>query len=117
MTMHTASEVGALWCPVAGGYRKRVEVVGAGGGWSGWSNCIGDKCAMWRWGEPLERRFVVCDDPNVIEEPKRPEVIPASWTFIPHEGDEPAGWVEPVDEMFARRRGYCGMAGEPKQQE
>lgn len=113
MSAVTVKEAGTLWCPVSGGGRKLVTPIGANA-FPGWSHCVADKCAMWRWGEPLERRFVVCDDPSVIEEPKRPDVIPTSWTFMPHEDDDPAGWVEPVDEMFARRRGYCGMAGEPK---
>lgn len=116
--MHTAKEANQLWCPVSGGERTpSIRVIGPTAKAGGWSRCIGDQCAAWRWAGPAQRKFVLCDDAAATVEPKRPDLIPNTWKFCPSEDGEPAGWVQPDDEAMAERMGYCGLAGIPQPQE
>lgn len=78
--------------------------------------CQGRFCAMWRWGEDEKAfKMFVCEDVQANVEPTRPEHVPASYAFEPHDPAEgqPAAWVEPDADRQARRRGYCGLAGMP----
>lgn len=77
-----------------------------------YSTCIGPKCAMWRWAEPIRIRVIAPEKwpENDAHVPERPAHIPESWTWEPGDGDPP-GWVEPKDEAQARRLGFCGLAG------
>ena len=84
--MHTVEQASTLWCPMA-----RVGVLPSSGGPSAVndpdtevfrSNCIGDKCAMWRWGPE-----------NVIPAYKR----------------QPISFYRPRP-IAETRAGYCGLA-------
>ena len=90
------------------------------------SLCIGSLCMAWRWehsdfwvAEKIPCGFIVCDDPEAANEPKREWHIPRTWIFraFNPEFDEPAGWCEPEREYCRRiekhRRGFCGLAGVP----
>jgi len=65
------------------------------------SKRIASGCMMW---QKLEQAFRSCDYPSVIDEPERPDSVPANWEWIGFQFDdnEPAGWLEPVN-------GYCGL--------
>lgn len=65
--------------------------------------CIGSVCMGWRFSP---RQSLVADNPLLTVEPARPRYVPASWEWLPSDGDELASWVEPVS-------GYCGLAGKP----
>lgn len=120
--MHTAEQAKELWCPMV-----RHEG-GNGGSFNRGSlnnnptnrdsadsktpiygcQCIGDQCAMWRWGEDRPMRRIV--NANVFNQNS-----PTSRNFILHDADElerePSSYIETEEAADARRRGYCGMAG------
>lgn len=102
----TEDESGYKFCPLA---RPAFEAATES------RLCIGSGCMAWRWDAPPRQRSYVCDEPQSTAEPKRPYVVPASWTFEPYDASEdaPALWREPEEEAEARREGYCGMAGQP----
>lgn len=79
-------------------------------------SCLGTRCMAWRWGEDEKAfKMIVCDDTHANVEPRRPDYVPASYTFSAYDAAEgqPAAWIEPDDERKGRRRGYCGLAGKP----
>lgn len=80
------------------------------------ANCLGDKCAAWRWAEKPDRRSREADNPHLLTEQYRPTLIPASWVFVPYNvaRGEPAKWMEPDGEVRARRNGFCGLAHRPE---
>lgn len=75
--------------------------------------CIGNRCAAWRYTEHLRQRAILAPDVCAKDEPTRPAGVPASWQWRPFTGtdDDPASWVQPVDEAHGERYGYCGLAG------
>lgn len=86
------------------------------------SNCIGKKCAMWRFGkrpEPLFIRAVAQDAPTDEQARKlqgnsHGAQPPKNWEFYKSDDPEhPTGWHEPSDSAMVRRKGYCGLAGNP----
>lgn len=116
--MPTAKEAAGLWCPMV-----RVGVLPGAGGPAAVNdpttdfsvNCIASRCAMWRWsGEPPARQRFAAYDSALIDEPERPPHVPASWQWHPYDDSEgdPAQWVEDDASVAARRRGYCGLAGD-----
>lgn len=57
------------------------------------ANCIGDKCAMWRWAPAEETRTKMRSAPNPMK---------------------PGETIEyPVQELLKSDCGYCGLAGRP----
>lgn len=81
--------------------------------------CLASDCAFWRWSPATNpsngvQRFYVADNASAENErdagkkPKGHE----RWEFVPCDGD-PAGWLEPRQDADLRRKGYCGIAGEP----
>lgn len=121
--MHTEIEVKNLWCPFV-----RHEGEGGGNFNRGWSpsnplnhaptpeetsylcNCIGSRCAAWRWSRDRESRHLPCPDRRAKTEPARPDELPSKWIFVP---EVPrvmsAHWAEP--ERRGPATGYCGMIG------
>lgn len=76
--MHTVEQAKSLWCPLVR---------------HGSTHCIGDHCAMWRWGEfTTVSRDEVVADPSLGPGGKRVIQVAAS---------------APV-------AGYCGLAGKPE---
>lgn len=65
------------------------------------------------------RNFEAAPDPKAQTEPARPENVPKSWFWTPHDPDDPdfpddpAGWTEPQDEADIRQTGYCGYVEAP----
>lgn len=81
------------------------------------ANCIGSKCAMWRWADKpfqVSRTRVMCNDPLAVTEPARPDGLNEKFVFIPCDEDVDAHWAEPEEVWLSRRRGYCGLAGRPE---
>ena len=102
--------------------------------------CIGSACMSWRFVDaeppekakeaciqwPTEERLAVLND----GEPERPADLPNGYEWVPLTGytgndDDPdvdgAFWQESetsraarVAELYANRRGYCGLAGAPE---
>lgn len=72
--------------------------------------CRSDECMAWRWADDLKQVAMLAGDARV-----EPDRIPPGWTWHPEDDftGEPAHWMEPMDACQARRRGYCGLAGEP----
>lgn len=120
----TEKEAKEKWCP-----HVRIAVLAGHGGAACNTHpdpyidadcrCAGSRCAMWRWSEPRKaRRAYTCDDTTATTDPgNRPGAVPADWCFEPHDAAEgdPAAWVEPEDQANLRRRGYCGLAGKPRE--
>lgn len=76
--------------------------------------CAGADCGGWRWYDPEEPEQIIIDhvDPLATVEPSfRPKDVPASYRFWPSNGDDAAYWMERMESAIARRRGYCGLAG------
>lgn len=115
----TEPEAKTKWCPFT---RQTYHEYGA---YNRQSNgapldtccCIGSQCMAWRWSTERStlRRMVPEGFEWSVEEPPRPDELPASWEWQP--ADEAEGdygrWYEPVAEADARRHGYCGLAGAP----
>src|SRR5438128_194473 len=78
----------------------------------GFGNCNGKNCMGWNWQTDRFRRFQRSTD-NFIDEPPRPDNVPASWTWQPydHEEGNQSGWLQLTDEADATRLGYCGFMG------
>jgi hypothetical protein len=98
---------------------KTIMVMDATPGVSMAANCVGEKCAMWRWAEPehaVHRVRVMCKQFDAQVEPERPAGMNPALVFTPHEPGDDGGacWVEPEHLWLARRRGYCGLAGRPE---
>lgn len=79
------------------------------------ANCLGDKCAMWRWAQPesaVGRVRVMCKQFDAQVEPERPAGMNPALVFAPYEPGDDCGacWVEPEHVWLARRRGFCGLA-------
>ena len=121
--MHTESQAKELWCPLV-----RHEGEAAGSFNRGWSpsnplnhaakpeetsylcNCIGSRCAAWRWERRRDVGQVPCVDRRAKAEPSRPTEVPSMWIFIPEvPGVLAAHWAEP--ERRGPPLGYCGMIG------
>jgi hypothetical protein len=119
--MHTENDAKNLWCPLVQHEGK------SGGSFSrGWSpgnplnrarseaedshlcNCIGSRCAVWRWTARPAPLTIACQNPRVTTEPPRPEGMPAAWIFIPcmpYCGTT-AHWTAP--NSGEPKLGYCG---------
>lgn len=79
------------------------------------ANCIGNKCAMWRWAQPesaVGRVRVMCKQFDAQVEPERPAGMNPTLVFAPYEPGDDCGacWVEPEHVWLDRRRGFCGLA-------
>ncbi len=102
--MNTEAEAKKLWCPMSANI-------------DGDQRCLASKCAAWRWNPVPKIGFRRCvNRPDAMTEQQagdRPKHITASWRFVPDEDGDGAGWIEPEDEQYARRTGYCGLAGNP----
>jgi len=96
-------------CPFLSG--SRLEAV----------KCIGDACACWRIAPPVTpetgaHRFIVAENALATREEDagpKPSMVPESWQFSPFNGEDTAGWIEPIEEARKRLVGYCGVAGDP----
>lgn len=81
--------------------------------------CYASACMMWRWDtdgiNSLQRKRIETGVTERVDEPPRPESMPASWEWCPYDPSDGGGacWVEPEADMLARRVGYCGLAGMP----
>lgn len=78
--------------------------------------CTAADCMAWRILELRRQRFFTAEDTAATAEPARPANVPASWEwcgFDPEDGEEPAGWLEPVAECLLNTPGFCGLAGRP----
>lgn len=77
-------------------------------------NCIGPRCAMWRWDDVVNRRQRNAEKHDAATEQEAGYKPPhcEGWEFFPA-GDAQACWVEPEESANARRVGYCGLAGKP----
>lgn len=83
--------------------------------------CLGKQCAAWRWNtsNELERRLVIAiqkkaDDP---EPSVRPYNVGPDWKWEPGcvdtDGEDyPGSWEEPMEEVWDRAAGVCGMTTE-----
>jgi hypothetical protein len=123
--MMTEKEARTKWCPLArgadrfsagsvDGYVTQNRLTNGSPDES--CHCIGSACMAWRWGP--ERPFGTVNnrgEPSE-EEPPRPAALAPSWNWTPaSEDDDGRGyWVEPEDEYFARRVGFCGAFGFPE---
>jgi hypothetical protein len=83
--------------------------------------CIGAACACWRTAPPVTpetgaQRIIAAQNLLARREEDagtRPPTVPDTWEFFPFNGEDVAGWIEPVDEARKRLVGYCGLAGSP----
>ena len=79
--------------------------------------CLASQCMAWRWHENVPFTKVIhAADQNAIQEPIKPINVPDNWIFHPYDEEDEcfkAFWEEPEPEASMRRRGYCGMAGDP----
>ncbi len=80
----TEDEAKTKWCPM-----NRFS----------YSNCVGSKCAMWRWDREPEHKLSM----TPVE----------GWLHLPANPVWPERWVEPHSEAKQRRPGFCGLAGAP----
>jgi hypothetical protein len=129
--MHTEKEASSIWCPMtrSAGFLTKSKIgpavnrihqgengaqIDCDGSPQPYAVCIASKCAMWRCAEPIRCRVIQPEEwpDTYAHEPARPENVPKSWAWEPGDGDPP-GWVEPEHEAQARRRGFCGLAGNP----
>lgn len=83
------------------------------------ANCLGDKCAAWRWevkSQDVYRLSVACAKPFAEFEAERPAGLNPEYVFHPYDEaeGEPAKWIEPEHLAQARRTGFCGIAGRPE---
>lgn len=120
--MHTESQALSLWCPMV-----RLSPLPPGNPNLAYlqpttrgievqhGNCIGSRCAMWRWADETKRRihWASVQGAHTEEEAGTKPDLCEGWEFRPAE-DDPACWVEPEDRAMARSRGYCGLAGKPE---
>ena len=105
----TEAEAKNQWCPMVrysptatGNYSENTTHT---------EGCIGSGCMMWSWRQVNTLPdYIVCEDKNATEEPKRTIDVPQSWTFVPSSSSENAHWAEPQEECNARRTGTCGLA-------
>ena len=81
--------------------------------------CRGKDCMAWEWEEkkPRSHFYAPYQDgfgeyPLLVDEPNRPENVPANWLWQPADLDEGSRgyWDEPKDEAKARATGFCLMA-------
>ncbi len=102
--MRTEAEAVTTFCPI-------IE-----------THCVASGCMAWRWGQRGLRGYVfardslgsVIHDSRVNEhDVKRPVLAGPDWVYCPSDDVEPAGWREPQEAVDARRKGYCGLAGRP----
>lgn len=103
--LHTPEEAGHLWCPMARTpvYQMPRGTMGQEGGQFVAANrlaqdrpvtgCIGDRCAMWRWGEweRKSERYVAELEGGCRKEATRIADVPT--------------------------KGYCGLAGRPEEED
>lgn len=123
----TEKEAAEKWCP-----HVRIAVLAGTGGAAcnehpdpeidAACRCVGSRCAMWRWAEPMRRSLWMPESSVPYSEPAapapdRPADVPMSWEWTPamDPSDPSGGWLEPESEANARRRGYCGLAGKPEE--
>jgi hypothetical protein len=64
----------------------------------------------WRWGEVVPQQRKTNHEKRTASTPLgwRAADVPASWQWVPYDGEERAHWLEPEAEAEARRRGHCG---------
>lgn len=117
----TEKDAAEKWCPAA-----RVFAVKKGPFWDNrgenedhptWTKCLGSGCMAWRWDrrvDPPTCHWHSVNLPLGSPEPERPANVPASWVWE-NDSDERefCRWVEPVKDADTRRRGYCGLGGNP----
>lgn len=88
--------------------------------------CDADLCMMWRQGPPPEVEAVlysthVWEEPPwdnekkcYVPPPNRPDNVPPNYKFVWNDTEGETWWVEPNKSVGARRPGYCGLAGRPR---
>lgn len=137
--MHTTTQARELWCPMVrtarheevrmplmGDYTKVTETIVAGCNTDALGGnrvpascrCIADQCAMWRWGDPVQRRIVAAHPPEATHESDLLPNVPApgpGFEFVAHRRftRDLAHWHETQASADTRRLGYCGLAGAP----
>lgn len=81
------------------------------------SGCVGPACNAWRVARLASTRSRRCENREATKEPARPDGVPASWVWHPHdaENDPESGalWLEDRASVEARTSGFCGLAGIP----
>jgi hypothetical protein len=84
-------------------------------------SCIEDECACWRTVPPTTpetgaQMMVAAENPAAKRQEDagpRPATVPPNWEFVPYDGENPAGWVEPPESARKRAIGFCGLGGAP----
>lgn len=77
-------------------------------------HCVASKCMAWRWGAATYRHFVAAQNPQSTGGAFPPAGTPSTYewrSYDPIDAESRAGWMEPQASADARRRGYCGLAG------
>ena len=75
--------------------------------------CTGSRCMAWRWLE-IPNQIVIEGNAGM----ERPVGIPDNWRWeediaAKNKSNPVCGWVEPLQDVTKRRKGYCGIAGQP----
>lgn len=79
-------------------------------------SCMGSDCMAWRWADEDEgQNFIYATNCSATTEadagPKPNYAVDYEFHIYREEG---AGWLEPIGQAQAVRRGYCGLAGKPE---
>jgi hypothetical protein len=108
LTKHTESY--RLACPLLMIAAATNDNLGTG--------CLGAQCNLWRWAEhPTLPKFWPAKDPQATA-PEGPAPTDGEsvfeWAGYEPGDDVGAGWLELEDSAAARRKGFCGLGGEPR---
>jgi len=110
----TEADAKKKWCPYARAdnrafVKEEGDRKGAGAPPADCS-CIASLCMAWRWGEVEPTQKKTNHEKRTASAPYgwRHTDVPASWEWVPYDGQERAHWLEPEAEAKARRRGHCG---------
>jgi hypothetical protein len=108
----TEVEAKKKWCPYARGTAgdNRAFIETDAGAPPADRCCIASVCMAWRWGEVVPQQRKTNHEKRTASTPLGwwAADVPASWQWVPYDGEERAHWLEPVTEAEARRRGHCG---------